>query len=76
MSAPAAYHHGSAPGYPEPHPSSYHQQSMASANALPPIHHAQGYSSRDVSRHDVPSGFAVPSLGTSSKLFALMSVRS
>ncbi|TBU31602.1 hypothetical protein BD311DRAFT_99064 [Dichomitus squalens] len=66
VQVPPLYHHGNASGYPQPHPSGYHhqhQQSMTSANALPPLVHAHAYSSRDVSRHDVPSGFAVPSLG-------------
>nr|VWO95015.1 Uncharacterized protein [Ganoderma boninense] len=63
--ATPTYHHGNVSGFPQPHASSYHSQPLSSANALPPLQiaHGQGYSSRDVNRHDVPSGFAVPSLG-------------
>lgn len=62
--ATSSYHHGNVSGFSQPHASTYHSP----ANALPPLQiaHGQGYSSRDVSRHDVPSGFAVPSLGMSS----------
>ncbi len=67
--ATPTYHHGNVSGFPQHHASPYHSQPLSSANALPPLQiaHGQAYSSsRDVIRHDVPSGFAVPSLGMSS----------
>ncbi|KAI0780234.1 hypothetical protein C8Q74DRAFT_1217504 [Fomes fomentarius] len=58
-----SYHPG--PAYPQHAPQYHPSPSPTTTNILPPLHD-QPYSSRDVTlsgRHDVPSGFAVPSMG-------------
>ncbi|RPD52831.1 hypothetical protein L227DRAFT_617492 [Lentinus tigrinus ALCF2SS1-6] len=64
-SVPPSYHPG--PAYSHQHASSYHAPpAQQTGTMLPPLAPSHGYS-RDVThsgRHDVPSGFAVSSLGT------------